>query len=216
MKEGRTKIKCTFTEDMLGTASSDPEVHSKHIASKSADKEKMKEELASLPADELLEKSMTVLHRFDEDGNPFIYDYQFKGFIKEALGVQVEFGKMEIKAGRKKASISKWTYKRIVDNFVFVYPRKIRLNFPEGKTLEDAELCTRPLRADTMRGERVALATSETVPVGTTFECEVEIDNPLLVKTIEKCLDYGAKKGIGQWRNSGKGRFDWEEVEEDA
>ena len=27
-------------------------------------------------------------------------------------------------------------------------------------------------------------------------------------------LDYGAMRGIGQWRNSGKGRFVWEEIKD--
>ncbi len=68
------KIRITFTEGVLGTASADPEVHEKFIASKSADKEAAKEELKSLPADELMEKSTTVFHR-DDQGNPILYDY---------------------------------------------------------------------------------------------------------------------------------------------
>ena len=30
-----------------------------------------------------------------------------------------------------------------------------------------------------------------------------------------ECLDYGVLRGIGQWRNSGKGRYLWEEIKED-
>lgn len=30
---------------------------------------------------------------------------------------------------------------------------------------------------------------------------------------IREWLDYGKLRGIGQWRNSGKGRFEWEEIE---
>lgn len=29
---------------------------------------------------------------------------------------------------------------------------------------------------------------------------------------VREWLDYGALRGFGQWRNSGKGRFTWEEV----
>lgn len=29
---------------------------------------------------------------------------------------------------------------------------------------------------------------------------------------VRECLDYGVLRGLGQWRNSGKGRFEWEEV----
>lgn len=31
-------------------------------------------------------------------------------------------------------------------------------------------------------------------------------------KAVREWLDYGALRGIGQWRNSSKGRFKWEEV----
>ena len=31
---------------------------------------------------------------------------------------------------------------------------------------------------------------------------------------VREWLDYGAYSGIGQWRNSGKGRFTWEEIAE--
>ena len=33
-----------------------------------------------------------------------------------------------------------------------------------------------------------------------------------LEAAVKECLDYGALRGLGQWRNSGKGRFAWEEV----
>jgi hypothetical protein len=198
------KIKVTLTEDMLGTASANPDIHKEYIASKSADAEKSEEELKALPANTLMEKSMTVFPR-DTDGTPILWDYQFKGFIKEAVGILVDLLDKETRIGKTK--LTKFTHKRIVDNFIFVSPRKLRLSEKVGS------LCTRPLRADTMQGERVALASSEIVPAGTSFTCEIRTLNPQLDDLVRKCLDYGALKGIGQWRNSGKGRFTWEEVE---
>jgi hypothetical protein len=198
------KIKITLTEDMLGTASANPDIHKEYLASKSADAEKSEEELKALHADALMEKSTTVFPR-DADGTPILWDYQFKGFIKEAVGVLVDLLDKETRIGKTK--LTKFTHKRIVDNFIFVSPRKLRLSEKVGT------LCTRPLRADTMQGERVALASSETVPAGATFICEIRTLNPQLDDLVRKCLDYGALKGIGQWRNSGKGRFTWEEVE---
>lgn len=189
---------------MLGTASANPDIHKEYIASKSADAEKFEEELKALHADALMEKSMTVFPR-DADGTPILWDYQFKGFIKEAVGVLVDLLDKETRIGKTK--LTKFTHKRIVDNFIFVSPRKLRLSEKVGT------ICTRPLRADTMQGERVALASSETVPAGATFICEIRTLNPQLDDLVRKCLDYGALKGIGQWRNSGKGRFTWEEVE---
>jgi hypothetical protein len=58
----------------------------------------------------------------------------------------------------------------------------------------------------------VALATSEAVPAGTTCEFEVEVIHDALMPLAVKALDFGARKGIGQWRNSGCGRFTWEEM----
>jgi len=201
------KAKCKLIREMLGTAAADPEVHEKFIASKSADKNKIKEEMAALSAAELIEKSLTVFPR-DEDGDPFIYDYQVRGHIKDFLGGEVEFQDLYIKVGTKEYKFSKWTYKRLVDNFIFVTPRKIKLRLPEGK---DMGLCTRPLRAETQQGPRIALATSETIPEGTEFEFEVHCRQPELFDLIPKALDYGALNGLLQWRNSGKGTFTWEE-----
>jgi hypothetical protein len=196
------KVRIKLIEEMLGTASANPELHREFIASKSADADKVKEEMESLPAEDLIEKSLTVFHR-DTTGMPIIYDYQIKGFIKEATGALIEIADKEIKVGKTK--LSKFTHKRIVDNYIFVAPRIIRLAPVSG-------VCTRPLRAETMRGERVALASSETVPAGTEFEIEIQTLSDTLVDLVKKCLDYGALKGIGQWRNSGKGRFVWKQV----
>lgn len=38
--------------------------------------------------------------------------------------------------------------------------------------------------------------------------------NPKDAETVREWLDYGQLRGLFQWRNSGKGRFVWEEVED--
>lgn len=199
------KVKITFMAPLLGTSPADPEIYENFIGSKSADKERIKEELAGLSADELSEKGKTVFHRTD-DGAPMLYDYQIKGMIKEAFGTFVEFGPINV----SKQKISKYNVKRIVDNFIFVGPREIPLQIPDGEEITE---CVRPLRAQTMRGERVSLACSEQAPKGTVVECYVEWNNPGLEKFVRDALDYGKLKGIGQWRNSGMGRFEWTEAE---
>jgi len=196
------KVRITLTEEMLGTASANPDIHKEFIASKSADADKVEEELKTLHTDALMDKKMTVFPR-GEDGTPILFDYQVKGFFKDAVGLLIELSDKEVKVGKTK--LSKYTFKRLVDNYVFITPRKIRLA-PCGP------VCTRPLRAETMQGERVALASSETVPAGTVFELEVHSLAPALSDMLRECLNYGALKGIGQWRNSGKGRFSWEEI----
>lgn len=70
----------------------------------------------------------------------------------------------------------------------------------------------RPLRAISASGERVALAASETVPAGTVLEFSILVMNPKDAETVREWLDYGALRGLFQWRNSGKGRFEWDEV----
>lgn len=193
------RVKASFIEEILGTGCANKDVHKEFIASKSADAAKAEEELAALPAEDLENKARTVFPR-DEDGRPFLYDYQVKGFFKEAVGILLELIEGEVKVGKTK--LSKYTYKRIVDNYLFISPRKIPFSLPVG------EDCVRPLRADTMRGERVSLATSETVPAGAEIEFEVvNMGGDEFGELIGACIEYGRLKGLGQWRNSGKGRF---------
>ena len=203
------KIRITLTEGMLGTACANKDVHKEFIASKSADAEKMEEELASLPAETLEHKGKLVFHRMPDGKTPMLYNYAVRGFLKEALGVQCDLLEGEVKVGKTK--LSKYSFKKIVDNFVFVTPRMLPLSNPVG------EDCVRPLRADTMKGERVSLATSETVPAGTTFEFELAVlaGDEKFMDVLRACLDYGMLKGLGGWRNSGRGTFVWEEVKPD-
>ena len=52
----------------------------------------------------------------------------------------------------------------------------------------------------------------EELTAGTQAVIEIECYDPALWPAVEEWLDYGAARGIGQWRNSGKGRFTWEEL----
>lgn len=198
------QVAVDFTCELLGTASADPELYETFIGKKSADAEKVKEEIASLSQEELVEKGQTIFHR-GEEGGPILYDYQIKGMIKEAMGAAVETG--VLKCGT--TEITKYTVKRFVDNFIFVYPREIPLIMPDGGAVTQ---CVRPLRAETLRGPRIALASSEQVPRGTQIQFTVEWLLPGLERHVRNALNYGARKGIGQWRNSGKGRFEWREI----
>ena len=67
----------------------------------------------------------------------------------------------------------------------------------------------------TAQGERVALASSESIPAGATMTFDINMMVPKLhEKAIREMLDYGRLRGFGQWRNSGKGRFTYEILEE--
>jgi len=191
------KVKLTFTEEALGTASANPALHSEYIASNAPDAKSKKEEVEALGTDEVEKKAMTIFPR-TEDGVPFIWDYQIKGFFKDACSM---------KRRVPKSLSSKLTaHKKIIDGLIFVDERRIPLMMPAGKKVGN---CQRPLRAQTAQGERVALANSETVPIGTTIEFNINILDKGHEKVVQEWLDYGILRGLLQWRNSGKGRFSW-------
>lgn len=191
----RIKVKVTYVEELLGTASANKELHSEFIASKAPDAPSREEEVAALGAEEVTEKAMTVFPRL-EDGTPFTWDYQWKGFFKDSCGM------LRRADGTKSAKLR--AYKKEIDGLVFVTPRKVPLVLPEGGEVGE---CQRPLRASTAQGERIALAHSETVPAGTTQEFEVTVLRDELEDYVHEWLDYGILHGTGQWRNSGKGRY---------
>lgn len=197
MENYKIKCKVTFTEQLLGTASNDPDLHGSYVASKAPDAMSMAEEIEAVGLDDVIERGMSVFPR-DKDGNPFLYDYQIKGFFKDSCGALRKV--KGTKAGKIKA------YKKEIDGLLFVHPRKILLQMP-GPMGE----CQRPLRASTAQGERVALAHSEAAPAGTVIEFEIQCLTEDMQDLAYECLDYGALRGIGQWRNAGMGRFEWEE-----
>ena len=156
------------------------------------------DEVGTIP--EELSKGTTGFFR-DANGKPMLYNYQIKGMIKEAADV------LNGLAGLK-------AFKSKIDNLLFISPRQIPI---EGK-LADKPL-ERPLRAMTMQGPRTSLARSEMIEEGATLECDIEIlttpkgvEKGLITEEILRdLLTYGARKGLGQWRNSGLyGQFDWE------
>lgn len=196
MKE--VKVKVTYTEELLGTASANPEIHSEFIASKAPDAPSREEEVASLGAEAVEEKTMTVFPRLD-DGTPFTWDYQWKGYFKDACGM------LRRADGSKSAKLK--AFKKEIDGLVFVTPRKVPLVLPDGGEVGE---CQRPLRASTAQGERIALAHSETVPAGTTQQFKVTVLKDDLMPLVKEWLAYGVLHGTGQWRNSGKGRFEVE------
>lgn len=204
------KVKLTFTEEVLGTASGNAELHSEFIASKAPNAQSMEEEVAILGAEAVEKKDMTIFPKL-EDGTPFVYDYQIKGFFKDACSMLARVATKDPNTGKKKPcnESSKLTaYKKIIDGMIFVSPRKIPFDM-KGMNIGN---CQRPLRAQTAMGERVALANSETVPAGTSIEFTIMCLSDEHEKAVIEWLDYGKYRGIGQWRNSGKGAFTYEVV----
>jgi hypothetical protein len=220
-------VKLTFTEPMLGTAPSNPDVYADFVASKRFASEKKlaktteeiealkqkeeelaKEELAMLP-DEQVEKGTTVFRRDPVHKNLILTDHMIRGFLKEggsAIG---------------DANGKTWGLTQKIDRWVFVTdakgkPMRVLPLKRNGKAITEPDgTFERPLRAMTMQGPRVTLACSEIVnPV-------IEVDFHLTVlplaqgekhqineDTIKSWLEYGQYCGIGQWRNGGYGRFE--------
>ena len=193
-------VKLTFVEPVLGSSPNSQEVLRKYIASKSENPSKMEEEADAIKEEDEEETvTRTVFPRLD-DGTPFLWDYQVKGFFKSACQA------LNMASPSTKLS----AFKKKIDLLVFVDERKSPYILPEDSEMG---ILTRPLRAATAKGERIALAESEMIPAGTTVEFTITTLEDDLLKRVKDWLDYGRFNGLGQWRNAKYGSFTWELVE---
>lgn len=186
------RIKITFTEPLLGTLSGNKLLVEDFIANNHPDGIQ-DDEIDAIP--DQVEKSSTYFSR-NPDKDLILWDYQIKGFFKDACSMLNRTPKHKLQA-----------HKKVIDGLIFVTPRQIPLQLSGDLTFTE-----RPLRGQTAQGERISLARSETAPKGTTIEFEILFLNPTLKKFIKQWLDYGTLRGLGQWRNSGMGRFVWTEL----
>lgn len=179
-------FKIRTTTEMLGTVAKDPEIFRTYIESKKPP-EIDEDESENIEKTEL--KGWTGFHKDDE--GIFLYDYVVKGFIKNAGNVLKEV--VKVKALRSK-----------IDDFVFVFPRKIRLaKEPDGVN-------ERPIRIITAMGTRVALIRSDYLKEGVIIEFKIGLlpHKEINWVLIDKLLEYGQFMGLGQFRNGGYGRFE--------
>lgn len=198
-------VRIEFIDDILGTAPGDPDIHGSYISSKAPDAASKAEEIEALGEDEFREKGKTVFP-IDEKGRPIFWNYQIKGFFKSACSAQRNLkGTLSSKCK---------AYKKKIDLGVFVFAdasnkaeREIVIH---GEYIDD---CQRPLRAQTMQGDRVAIADSECIGAGAWCEFDVFCLDPADMDMVREWLDYGVLNGLGQWRNSGKGAFVWKELD---
>ena len=187
------EVRITFTEPLLGTLSGNKDIAEEFIMSKHPDGPQEDELHADLPEGDV-EKSTTVFHR--KDGQIFLWDYQIKGFFKDACSM--------LRRIPDTRSSKLTAYKKIIDGLIFPAPRMIPIEVVGELTFTE-----RPLRAQTAKGERIALARSETVPVGSSITITVNCLHKKYDKLVKEWLDYGELRGLGQWRNSGMGRFSY-------
>lgn len=164
-----------------------------------------------------------------DDMGLFVWDYWFRGFIKEALETVIE-------CGCAPDGFNPWNRKKKVDQLIFVEPRRIYLRKPSSERTASSSTIwreapgfnTRPIRTEDQRtgAQRTAIARSEEVPEGTWFVAELVYLGPEEAKTSAKgkkqpiftkelladILTYGRRKGLGQWRSGGWGTFNWQEM----
>lgn len=195
-------VELTFTESILGTKPIKSDVWKEYLAKRKIDTTPQDE----LSAAERLETDLedkeaqgTAFQR-DKNGNPMLWDYQIKGFFKDACK---SLGKCP---GMHSTSL-KNAYKSIIDGTVFIQEREIPIEMPEGS---EVGVCERPLRAMTQQGERVAIASSEEIPAGSKIRFTILLLQPAIYDAVIEWLDYGRLRGIGQWRNASHGRFTYE------
>jgi hypothetical protein len=179
--------------EMLGTVPKDPDIYKTYIESKKPE-EITEEEYLTIKRIE--EKGWTGFHS-DENGL-FIYDYMIRGFLKNAGNVLKE-------------SLNLRSVKSKIDQFVFVFPRKIYL----GKMEPDGNL-KRSLRVMGPSGPRVCIVKSDLVNAGTILDFRIKIipNRNISMKTIDQIMEYGQLCGIGQFRNGSYGRFIVQKIED--
>lgn len=196
MKERTFRVKITFQEPILGSQSTG-QIASEYIAKRAGFGEMPEEEIETLP--DALDKGTTVFHK-DAQGRPILFDYQIKGFLKNA-------GK--VNNGRLSCDPKMKNLRAKVQDYVFIEPRRIPIHLASDD--EVIEFLERPLRAETPMGPRVALARSEMIGAGAWVEFGMTVCGDLITEDIlRELLDYGYHQGIGQWRNAGWGSFIYE------
>ena len=184
------KIKLTFTEPLLGTVAKNKDIYTDYIAAKAPNP--VEDEIETVPD---IEEIGTGFHLLE--GRPILYDYVIKGFFKDACSMlrrQTESTSAKLKA-----------HKKIIDGMVFVFPRQIPIELNGN----DLGILERPLRGQTAQGERIALAKSDFAPTGSSIDIELKVLGGVSKKLLTEWLDYGALRGLGQWRNASYGRFEY-------
>lgn len=196
MKE--ISVRITFIQGVLGTVTGDKDVYRTFIGSKSPDASTVEDEVAAIGEDAVVDKGKTWFPR-TTNGEPFVYDYQIRGFFKSALGALSKI--------KDNPCFGVKAFKKKIDQFIFIKDRQNVI-----KDYNEITECQRPLRCSTMQGERVSIAISEEIPAGATVEFTVICLDDNDIKLVKAMLDYGRFNGLLQWRNSGHGSFTWEEI----
>ena len=155
------------------------------------------------------------------DNVPFYYDYQIRGFMKDACGL---LRKVDADTVSKKTT----AYKATIDGNIFVHPRRIAIQLADNFIEEDGytetpvydengnlRVLERPIRITNRQGVTTAIAASEMIPAGSTMKFQITMNSKKLKAAVVEWLGCGNEHGISGWRNSGKGSFIWRELKPD-
>lgn len=195
---------------ILGSSPANPDVYTAYIASRAPAPFVATAEVDALP--ELTDqddKGVTVFLREPKQDALALRNYQVLGFLKESM-----------EALRAQLNIAQPRSK--VDRYVFIDPIWLPLTRKGQAIREEDSVFERPLRAETMRGPRVTLASSEQVNTPWAVEIEITLlsnagtkkSEPVTWEAVETALSYGRLKGLGQYRNGSFGRFEWERIDQ--
>lgn len=158
---------------------------------------------------ELDTKGTTVFFWDKEKNRPCISDHMIPGFLKAAT--EAICRTRPRKNGTVLGSIS-YTCSAI-NQHLSVKERYITFDQDIVRDKDGfAHGFQRPLRAMTAQGPRVTLASSEMVEAGATLEFTLQVlkNSDLTEDVLHTLFQYGQSHGLGQWRNAGWGKFDYE------
>ena len=108
------KIKITLLEEVLGSSPSNEELLATYIASKAPTNDLTAEEVDNIKAQNA-EDRITVFPKL-ADGNPFIWDYQIKGLLKDSCKALAAAGKAGYPGGKACAALK--AYKKAIDGLI--------------------------------------------------------------------------------------------------
>lgn len=182
-----------FIEPLLGVEPKNPAVYEAWLKTKQPVGDEGEPEFVE-------EKGWTGF--FTDENGLYLMDYHIKGYFKEVAVIMPEVLGLRRKTGDL---LSEQAIRHRLDNWLFPEPRRIYL----GKKEADGYI-ERPLRARTLRGDRIALARSDYVDKGLEIQFNIVVleSSPIGLKQLRTWLEYGSKKGMGQFRTGGYGRFE--------
>lgn len=219
------KVQLEFTNELLGTAPVSQQVFEQWLGGKAetetdrlaevqgysdnegAIKKFLNKVRATITNGESsVEKSMSIFHY--KDGQLVMLAYQLRGMFKDSAK-HLRRAFPDSACGTASS-----LYQRILGEIV-IAPKFITLELPKDT---EPGVCIRPVIRDAGNvkpGESAtAIKASQTVPAGTKTTFEVICLTKEAKAVALECLRYGAVKGTMGWRNSGKGTYKFEVLEE--